>query len=53
MAAFSRSEHRSLFLTGVRAVDLRGRYVVPGLIDAHAYSIGRIAQMHAALESGV
>ena len=38
--------------SGVRAVDLRGRYVVPGLIDAHVH-IGGIAQMHAALESGV
>ncbi len=37
---------------GVRALDLRGRYVVPGLIDAHVH-IGGIAQMRAALESGV
>ncbi len=37
---------------GVRAIDLRGRYVVPGLIDAHVH-IGGIAQMRAALESGV
>jgi imidazolonepropionase-like amidohydrolase len=36
----------------VRAIDLRGRYVVPGLIDAHVH-IGGIAQMRAALESGV
>lgn len=36
----------------VRVVDLRGRYVVPGLIDAHVH-IGGIAQMRAALESGV
>ena len=35
-----------------RTVDLRGRYVVPGLIDAHVH-IGSIAQMRAALESGV
>src|SRR5688572_9429494 len=35
----------------VRSIDLRGRYVVPGLIDAHVH-IG-IAQMRAALESGV
>ena len=37
---------------GVRAIDLRGRYVVPGLIDAHVH-IGSTAQMRAALESGV
>ncbi len=37
---------------GVRAIDLRGRYVVPGLIDAHVH-IGSLAQMRAALESGV
>jgi imidazolonepropionase-like amidohydrolase len=37
---------------GVRAIDLRGRYVVPGLIDAHVH-IGSAAQMRAALESGV
>jgi imidazolonepropionase-like amidohydrolase len=37
---------------GVRVVDLRGRYVVPGLIDAHVH-IGSLAQMRAALESGV
>ena len=36
----------------VRVVDLRGRYVVPGLIDAHVHIAG-IAQMRAALESGV
>jgi len=37
---------------GVRVVDLRGRYVVPGLIDAHVH-MGSLAQMRAALESGV
>src|SRR5688500_286385 len=37
---------------GVRAIDLRGRYVVPGLIDAHVH-IGSLPQMRAALESGV
>jgi imidazolonepropionase-like amidohydrolase len=37
---------------GVRAIDLRGRYVVPGLIDAHVH-IGSTAQMRAAIESGV
>jgi imidazolonepropionase-like amidohydrolase len=37
---------------GVRAIDLRGRYVVPGLIDAHVH-IGSLAQMRAALDSGV
>jgi imidazolonepropionase-like amidohydrolase len=38
--------------TGLRTIDLRGRYVVPGLIDAHVH-IGSIAQMRAALDSGV
>ncbi len=37
---------------GVRAVDLQGRHVVPGLIDAHVH-IGSLAQMRAAVESGV
>ncbi len=37
---------------GVRTIDLRGRYVVPGLIDAHVH-IGSPAQMRAALDSGV
>jgi imidazolonepropionase-like amidohydrolase len=36
----------------VRAIDLRGRFVVPGLIDAHVH-IGGLAQMRPALESGV
>src|SRR5687768_18611299 len=34
--------------SGIRAIDLRGRHVVPGLIDAHVH-IGGIAQMRAAL----
>ena len=37
---------------GIRTIDLRGRYVVPGLIDAHVH-IGSPAQMRAALDSGV
>lgn len=37
---------------GTRTIDLRGRYLVPGLIDAHVH-IGSAAQMRAALESGV
>jgi imidazolonepropionase-like amidohydrolase len=37
---------------GVRTIDLRGRFVVPGLIDAHVH-IGSLAQMRAALDSGV
>jgi imidazolonepropionase-like amidohydrolase len=37
---------------GVRSLDLRGRYMVPGLIDAHVH-IGSAAQMRAALDSGV
>lgn len=39
-------------VTGVRTIDLRGRYVVPGLIDAHVHIDG-IAPMGAALDSGV
>lgn len=39
-------------LAGVRAIDLKGRYVVPGLIDAHVH-ITSLAQLRAALESGV
>ncbi len=35
-----------------RTIDLGGRYVVPGLIDAHVH-IGSLPQMRAALESGV
>ena len=37
---------------GVRSIDLRGRYVVPGLIDAHVH-IASLPQMRAALDSGV
>ena len=37
--------------SGIRAIDLRGRHVVPGLIDAHVH-IGSLPQMRAALESG-
>ena len=37
---------------GVRTIDLRGRYVVPGLIDAHVH-IASLPQMRAALDSGV
>ena len=37
---------------GVRTFDLRNRYVVPGLIDAHVH-IGSLPQLRAALESGV
>lgn len=37
---------------GTRAIDLRGRYVVPGLIDAHVH-IASLPQLRAALESGV
>ena len=36
----------------VRTVDLRNRYVVPGLIDAHVH-IASLPQMRRALESGV
>jgi imidazolonepropionase-like amidohydrolase len=37
---------------GVRSFDLRNRYVVPGLIDAHVH-ISSAPQLRAALESGV
>lgn len=37
---------------GGRVIDLRGRYVVPGLIDAHVH-VASLPQMRAALESGV
>lgn len=37
---------------GLRAIDLRGRYLVPGLIDAHVH-IASLPQLRAALESGV
>lgn len=37
---------------GVRVIDLKGRYVVPGLIDAHVH-IASLPQMRAALDSGV
>ena len=35
-----------------RTIDLRGRFVVPGLIDAHVH-VASLAQMRAALDSGV
>lgn len=37
---------------GVRTLDLGGRWVMPGLIDAHVH-IANLAQMRAALQSGV
>lgn len=37
---------------GIHTIDLKGRYVVPGLIDAHVH-ITSLAQMRAALDSGV
>ena len=37
---------------GMRTIDLRGRYVVPGLIDAHVH-ISSLPQLRSALESGV
>ena len=37
---------------GTRAIDVRNRHVVPGLIDAHVH-IAALPQLRAALESGV
>jgi imidazolonepropionase-like amidohydrolase len=37
---------------GTRAIDLGGRFVVPGLIDAHVH-IASLPQLRAALDSGV
>ncbi len=37
---------------GTRAIDVRGRYVVPGLIDAHVH-IANLRALRTALESGV
>ena len=37
---------------GLKSVDARGRYVVPGLIDAHVH-IANLRAMRTALESGV
>src|SRR5947208_8945820 len=37
---------------GVRVVDLKGKYVLPGLIDAHTHA-SDLAAFHRALESGV
>jgi imidazolonepropionase-like amidohydrolase len=37
---------------GMRAIDLRGKYVLPGLIDAHTHA-SDIAAFRRALESGV
>lgn len=37
---------------GTRVIDLKGRYLVPGLIDAHVH-ITSLLQMRAALDSGV
>lgn len=37
---------------GLRTIDVRGRYLVPGLIDAHTH-IGNLRALRTALESGV
>jgi len=37
---------------GIRVIDVRNRWVIPGLIDAHVH-IASLAQMRAALQSGV
>jgi imidazolonepropionase-like amidohydrolase len=38
--------------SGVRVIDIRNRWVMPGLIDAHVH-IGSLPQMRAAVQSGV
>src|SRR5215467_4940425 len=38
--------------SGMRVIDLKGKYVLPGLIDAHTH-IGDLASARRALESGV
>ena len=38
--------------SGLKALDARGRYVVPGLIDAHVH-IANLRALRTALESGV
>lgn len=38
--------------SGLRVIDLKGKYVLPGLIDAHTH-IGDLASARRALESGV
>jgi imidazolonepropionase-like amidohydrolase len=38
--------------TGARVIDLGGRWVLPGLIDAHVH-LASVPQMRAALQSGV
>src|SRR5262245_49151299 len=38
--------------SGVRSIDLKGKYVLPGLIDAHTH-ISDLASARRALESGV
>lgn len=43
---------RSAPPTGVKAIDVRGRYVVPGLIDAHVH-LENLRALRTALESGV
>ena len=37
---------------GARVIDLKGRYLLPGLIDAHVH-LASLPQLRAALESGV
>ena len=38
--------------SGVKVLDVRGRYVIPGLIDAHVH-LGNLRALRTALESGV
>ena len=37
---------------GIQALDVKGRYLVPGFLDAHAH-VGSLAAARAAMESGV
>jgi len=46
------SDHAPASTTGVRQIDLKGRYLLPGLIDAHAHIESPAAALRA-LQSGV
>jgi imidazolonepropionase-like amidohydrolase len=46
------SDHAPASTSGVRQIDLKGRYLIPGLIDAHAHIESPAAALRA-LQSGV